>query len=378
MPSKGFQIYTYLSLPGVQVKYSVPGAALTRSEPKKFFNDHLEVDKNNLKGSPFNFVGRFQFDVLHGGKTIFTQWCEINALTGNVDRGSDLRQMEDQASHVTDALIVTYGMYDAGNGTAGLPKSNQLWVTVHENRSRWMGALAPADSKQASKSFSRLVLPCPHDVGMNSMQNVEAVLMRAGKPFVGSLKTSDSAVKLLSSSMNDDTLVSMAPNIIRGLAFNQKDTLLDILAIGARYFEFRPAHMHKAIAPQVPIQNRLYFHHGPIPGMSFEHFLHDCVAFLTEQATEIIVVQLRWDGVPAECGIPGDVELANYVADALKATNGAVIAGNLDDMQNLTVEQVRSQRKRLVIFKKADQLSTYTEAANATLSGDSIVTEFSK
>jgi hypothetical protein len=272
----------------------VPGATITRSEPKRFFNDHLEVDKTNIKGNPFDFVGRFQFDIFLGGNAIFTQWCDVNTLTGNIVRGSGLREMEDQVSYVTNNLIVTYGLYDAaGTGTAGLPKSNQVWVTVHENRRRWLAELAPAGSLQSSKPFAKLVLPCAHDVGMNSMQNAEAILMKAGKPFIGVLKALDGVAKALSSSMSDDLLVSMAPNIIRSLAITQKDTLFDILSIGARYFEFRPAHLHSAIIPFAPIQDRLYFHHGPIPGASFEQFLHDCVTFLMDNPTEIIVVQLR-------------------------------------------------------------------------------------
>jgi len=45
-------------------------------------------------------------------------------------------------------------------------------------------------------------------------------------------------------------------------------------------------------------------------------------------------------------------------------------------MQRLTIDQLRSQRKRLILFQLADSLSTYTDAGNATLNGDSIIAEF--
>jgi hypothetical protein len=51
--------------------------------------------------------------------------------------------------------------------------------------------------------------------------------------------------------------------------------------------------------------------HGPIPGIAFEHFLYDCMSFLIAYPTEIIAVQILWDGVPAECARPEDAELAD-------------------------------------------------------------------
>jgi hypothetical protein len=39
-----------------------------------------------------------------------------------------------------------------------------------------MGSVAPRGSEQASKPFSRFALAAPHDNGMNSMQNAEAML----------------------------------------------------------------------------------------------------------------------------------------------------------------------------------------------------------
>ena len=95
-----------------------------------------------------------------------------------------------------------------------------------------MGTLAPPGSAQAEKPFSKLVLPSPHDPGMNKMQTVDAILQKAPKVFLGILKTLDSAVNFLFASIKEDMLVHAAPNIIRGLAFTQKDSVPDMLAIG--------------------------------------------------------------------------------------------------------------------------------------------------
>lgn len=118
--------------------------------------------------------------------------------------------------------------------------------------------------------------------------------------------------------------------------------------------------------------------HGPIPGMAFDHFLYDCIAFLVANPLEIIVVQLRWDGVPAECARPGDAELAEYLKAALQNSNGTIITGSLDDMTRLSIQELRTQRKRLILFKEVSVMSTYDDISNATLNGDSIIAAFDR
>jgi hypothetical protein len=41
-----------------------------------------------------------------------------------------------------------------------------------------------------------------------------------------------------------------------------------------------------------------------------------------------------------------------------------------------TISELRDQHKRLILFVNSDSFSTYTDAGNATLNGDSIVAEF--
>jgi hypothetical protein len=47
-------------------------------------------------------------------------------------------------------------------------------------------------------------------------------------------------------------------------------------------------------------------------------------------------------------------------------------------MLHLTIEQLREQRKRLILFSNCDSFSTYTDEGNATLTGDSIIAEFER
>lgn len=374
MPSKGVQCYSYVAVSGCEVELSVPGTTINRNQLRTFSTDHLEIDKEKLKGV-FNFTGTFSFKVTQHGRQIAYGSVDVNTVTGNLEAGT-LKTIENQTSVVTNDAIVCYGFYDAGPGVAGLPNSDQFYVTVTPNYSSWMGEVAPPGSQQASKPFSKLFIPAAHDIGMNSMQSADAVLK--SNALVEVMTTINPIFAKIAGMMSHEAVELIAPNIIRGLAITQKDTLTTILGIGARYFEFRPAYLHKVIRPDKPIPDVLYFSHSAIPGMPYAQFLHDTVAFLVAHPDEIVVVQLRWDGVPADCAHPTDQELSNYLNTALSTSNGAVAAGSLDDMQRLTIAQLREQRKRLILFGPVDSYSTYTDAGNATLDGRSIVAEFEK
>ncbi|KAH6690760.1 PLC-like phosphodiesterase [Leptodontidium sp. MPI-SDFR-AT-0119] len=348
MPSKGVQCYSYVAVPGCQIEFSVPGTNLIRNEQKRYFNDHLEVDKKNIKG-PFNFSGTFSFRVTQNGNEIANEKISINVLTGNLEGGT-LKTMANQASIVKNDVIVSYGYYDAGPGVAGLPSSDQCYVTMF--------------------------LPAAHDVGMNSMQSSDAVI--SSDALVNVLTSIDPVFAKIAGMMAHPAVMAIAPNIVRGLAITQKDSLQTMLSIGARYFEFRPAYLHNVIRGKTSIPDVLYFAHSAIPGMPFAEFLGGVVSFLVAHPDEIVVTQLRWDGVPAECGHPSGDDISRYMSTALGPTNGGIVQGSLDDMLRLSIADLRSQRKRLILFTPSDSFSTYTDSANATLNGDSIIAEFNK
>lgn len=375
MPSKGIQVYSYIAAPGVKITYNVPGEVLERDQLKVFMNDHLEVDKSKL-AHKFDFTGTFSFTVSLGVDALTTQSVDINTMTGNVSGSGTMSHMEDQVSIVTNNLIICYGFYSAGPGVAGLPSSHQCYVSVSPDYSNWMAELAPPDSAQATKPFTRFALPAVHDVGMNSMQSADSVLQ--SDALVEVMKSYSPVFSKIAGSMSHSAAMHLAPNIIRGLAITQKDTLATMLSIGARYFEFRPAYLHSAIRAGNFIPDTLYFSHSAIPGMSYQHFLADVVDFLIAHPQEIVVTQLRYDGVPGECARPNDEELAVFMNEALGPANGTIVQGSLDDMLNMSIQDIRAQQKRFILFNGTSSYSTYTDPANATLTGDSIVSEFDK
>ena len=277
-------------------------------------------------------------------------------------------------SMVVDGIIITYGFYNAGPGEAGLPSNNQCYVTVTQDCSRWMGEVARTGSPQAELPFSRFVLPSAHDVGMNDTQNTDIIFENAKSKMAKVLN----GVVPLFGELTETWAGVMAPEIAYGLAFTQKDDLETMLAIGARYFEFRPAHIHKDILPYSGLEDKLYFQHACIPGMAYDEFLHGCVGFLVGHPSEIIVVQIRHDNILAGCALPTPAELQTYMDNALGQASDLIACGTLDDMKSLTIAQLRASHKRLIVFPTTDVLSTWTKAANATLNGDSIIAAYEK
>lgn len=375
MPSKGVQAYTFISAPGCEVEYSVPGRQETRNQLNTFFNDHFEVDKAHISG--LHFTGEFGFTVRKDGQELTTQKVEINSMTGNLEGGT-MNVMAQQVAVNKDNVMVCYCFYDAGEGFAGLPNAHQCNVTVTPVHSDWMGEVAPSGSPQAGQKFSKLVIPAAHDMGMNSMQTADHLIQTAGGPFLETLKGVIKVFAEATAKMGTEIALKVAPNIICALAITQKDPVPNVLDLGARYFEFRPAHLFDKLKPYSGLPDELYFMHGPIPGMLYKQFLSDVVSFLQAHPNEIVVVHLRWDGVPGECAHPNDQELNDTLNGALGATNGAVNAGNLDDLLNRTIDELRQQHKRLIVLPPTDCYSTYTDQGNATLNGDSIITEFEK
>ncbi|KAK4132002.1 PLC-like phosphodiesterase [Trichocladium antarcticum] len=381
MPSKGIQVFTYIAVPNCSIELSVPKQTITLNDLNRFRNDSLEVEAFAIKNL-FDKRGRFTFKVFQHGRQITEQWIDVNAITGNASGGTMESIANTPSIFHGDNLIISYGLYEAGKGQHVeehvMPNRHQCYIAVTPNYTKWMGTVAPFGSPFENKPFSRLVLPSAHDVGMNSMQSCEAVLQRVGGAVVAALVNDHKVLTKMADTISRDAIALIAPNIIFSLAITQKDSLDTMLKIGARYFEFRPAHLHKAIIPTGALPDRLYFMHTAVPGMAYDAFLGGVVAFLRAHPTEIVVVQLRWDGVPADCAQPSRDEKRRYLEEALRAGDGEIVAGNLDDMKHRSIAELRRDRKRLIMLDSVDSLSTYTVEGNATLDGDSILAAIPK
>lgn len=304
MPSKGVQVYTYIAAGGCSIELSVPGQTVVKDQLHQFWNGDLEVESSKIDNF-FDKTGRFVFKVLHEGRVITEQWVEVNALTGSVGEGTMTTIANTHSViHPEPRIIVSYGFYESGHGHDILPNRHQCYITVTPDYSDWLGQVAPIGSPQRDQPFRRLVLPAAHDVGMNSMQNCATILKHAGGAVVRTLVANEEkytqVLAELADKLSGPAVSLIAPNIVSSLAITQKDPLPTMLALGARYFEFRPAHCHHQVRQHLP--DTLYFQHSAIPGMAYDEFLTEVVRFLVDHPTEIIVVQVR----PIHCTTHSD------------------------------------------------------------------------
>jgi hypothetical protein len=373
MPSKGVRCFTYIAVDGVEIEYTVPKQSVKLSSQRQFLHDHLEVESSNLPH--FKFTGNFEFIVRQHGQELTKQWVAINSMTGKLEDGT-MVNMDQTPSIFANDLIITYGFYDAGPGLAELPKQHQCYVTVSKNYENWMRDVIPQGSEKSHRPFHKMVLPSSHDIGMNNMSSSLSLLKNAGTGVIKEVlgRSLPHALSIINK-VGDGAINRIAPDIIRALAITQKDTLDTILKIGARYFEFRPAKCHRQMQKVSSLEDTWYFQHGAIPGMPYRVLLDHIIRFLDEHKDEIIVVHNRWDGVPADCPRPTDEELLSVLTPLLAGKELKV--GNQDAMMRESIHNLRASHTRLILLKDCAQVSNYDDAANATLTGDSMVAKLS-
>ena len=277
---------------------------------------------------------------------------------------------------MTDSVIITYGFYDAGHGEAGLPNHDQCYVTVCSiaNKS-WMGAVAPPDSPQAQLPFSRFVLAAPHDNGMNSMQSADAVLSSVDTDMVSELRKIIPRLHHFSH-IPDEALVHLLPNIVYGVSITQKKKLPIMLALGARYFEFRPAELLPMFQEVSKLPNKFYFQHACIPGLAFDEFLEDQVDFLDANPTEIVTIHIRYDNIIKECKKPTTEEIEQMLDEACAKTQNGKLTWGHRECFSQPIDTLRANGQRLIVVIEAEKYDSWTAEAYATLTADPILARF--
>ncbi|KAH0562958.1 hypothetical protein GP486_002481 [Trichoglossum hirsutum] len=369
MPSKGVECYSYIGAPGYTIDFAVPKGGFTASSGNNFRSHDLEIDAKALK--LFEATGRFQWTVKKDGQAIEGRYAEISPYDGNVHSGN-MSKIMDEKSVIHGDSIITYGFYGAGPGVAGLTNKHQCYVTVSPNYSSWMGTLAPVASGQASRPFSTFVLPAPHDCGMNNMDTISSIMNAPnGSKIRDALLGRLGIIKDLEA-VAVEAAKNIAPNIMLSLAMTEKDSISTLLALGARYFEFRPAYMHDDIRSLCPNPNTLYFQHACIPGLAYVDFLREIVSFLDTYPTEIVVIHLRWDGVLPGCAKPSADELSRTITSVTSGSRTGVKAGDRTCL-NRQISDLRSSGQRIIIVQMDATYSSYDDAAYATLIPDPIV-----
>ena len=378
MPSKGIEVYCYLTLPGTTVLFSVRGTSITRTKDDNFTSEHLEVESNEIPGQ-LHFTGRFSFQVFLGEKELTNQWNDINSLTGNLEGGTMMSSKDQISVVVEDAdAIISYGFYDAGHGEAGLTNMDQCYVTVvsFSAHSTWMSTLVPLGSEAEQKPFSRFVLAAPHDDGMNSMTTCERVLQDRNEALVTTLAKHIPAVAWVVEHMSHAMISKILPNLIYGVAITQKDPIPILLATGARYFEFRPAHLLPEFeGKHAEVPHRPYFQHACIPGLAFEEFLEQIVRFLDANPGEHVVTHIRWDNIVSECKRPTVEELDAAYNEAVSCSRSGIKWGDATYFTE-PIANLRASNHRLLRIIDAEKYDSWTAEAYRTLHPEPIISRF--
>ena len=238
-----------------------------------------------------------------------------------------------------------------------------------------MGAVAPPGSPQAQQPFSRFVLAAPHDNGMNSMQQADAVLSSVNSDMVADLRKIVPGLHYFPH-IPDKALVHMLPNIVYGVSITQKKQISVMLALGARYFEFRPAELLPLFQEISKLPNKFYFQHACIPGLAFDEFLESQVQFLDAYPTEIVTLHIRYDNIVKECRKPTEEEIYQALNSACaKAQNAKLIWGHRECFSK-PIDVLRSTGQRLIVVIMAEKYDSWTASAYATLKADPILTRF--
>jgi hypothetical protein len=202
------------------------------------------------------------------------------------------------------------------------------------------------------------------------------VLEDRDEALVHTLSKHIPAIGWLAEHITHNMIARVLPNVIYGLAITQKDPIPILLDIGARYFEFRPAHLlpeFEGKSHHVP--SRHYFQHACIPGLAFEEFLEQVVGFLDENPAEHIVVQVRWDNIVAQCRKPTPEELDAAFDIAVSQSTTGLRWGDRSCLSE-KIATLRADRKRLIKVVEADKYDSWTAKAYATVHPGPIIAQF--
>lgn len=381
-------IYCLGSSTGYKVRFTVPVVEhdVIISDTNTYSQFHLEVDSGNIPG-PFNFTGPFTATVLDASGNTVASWTNnITSLSRNLEGGA-LTTLPEMTSVVHAPCVVTVGFYDAGSGVAGLTKGDECFMTVTPNRANWMDQVASIGSAQAAKPFTTFVLPCPHNCGMTTMQYCDTILSNTESvaevaatiivavPVVGAaivaavggalafnsariyISATDQSCQLTGPSR--PTLASPSPSL-RRTRLLRCPILAPVMSSSAS-----------------PLPDNLYYTLLLIPETPLGGLLVEVVQFLLTNPTEIVVVQIRHDGIDSSCAVATTDEVNTYVANALKSA-APLTHGTFQDISKSLYADLLSQGKRLIVLQDAAQYSSYSDGACTTLGGHSIAAVFPK
>jgi hypothetical protein len=360
--SKGVDVYTFLT-DGRPVSATVDGANQNFSSSYQYGNP-WQPEVNSW------YSGEVSWSASAGGNVFAQSSVDVSGVTGNCS--GPMEKMLDTRSLITTQGAVSYGLYDAGQGTANLTNRYQLYVYYTDPYTNWMTQLAASVNGFGDQPFSAWALPGSHDAGMfdptalkNSYLLLGAEAFFATGATTGVLLLLPVVGQVLAAVLGTLGAYSLlnGPRIAINFAFTQKDNIVTQLNLGARFFDFRPGFNYGPLL-QVDSTN-LYHQHAVIPGYGFAPFLKDVMNWLAANTGEIVVIDNNSQGFASADMIPPPATITAEVATQQAASSYRGAIGSESDLAR-SYNDLVSSNTRLILVQDTDKYDSYNTNYSTT------------
>jgi hypothetical protein len=350
--SKGVETYIHLSGDAYSVRLGSRGNAEqvfkqgSATPPGAMQRATCEIEAKSLPVTEAS--GRYELSARKNDVEIVGKYAEIKPGDGNV-AASDLKQMLGTQSVVENGCAVSYGFYDAPDGG-----KDRAYMYVTDDQSDWMSRCLARKPALRGQPFGTFVLPGSHDAGMFCGLDSD----EAGRELVGRLIEKYPSEQMLGQALAGLALGPLLASALTGivksggaatralinLSYTQKDNISTQLALGVRYFDFRPGYN----APFNGLDNILRHQHNFVPGYEFAKFLADVVDFLKSHGEEIVVVNINSAGFMDPGAMqPKAGEVGAHVLRALERTG--LRSGDVSDLGRPVGDLIKDGKRLIVL-----------------------------
>jgi hypothetical protein len=354
MLTKGIDNYVFLDNKNFTINFHVSGSNSFSC------SDYHPMCKGSFQINILNSNGIFSWEVTQKEQTLIKHFAEINKLQGDLFH-SDLRDIMTTQSIITAEYALSYGFYDCGTRSieTHLTNHDRSYVYLTRNYSEWMKDLAKECPEFLDRPLNALALPGAHDAGMFEIFNSK--LLTTDKKFLSKLQL-HLASSCACESKNFPDFSNFIERIVINIACTQKDDIFTMLNLGIRYFDFRPGYCFGSLRNISGFKGIIFHQHGFIPGYPYRDFLFEIFKWLTLHPTEIVVVNLNFQGFEEASMRPSSQELMKVVDDAMKAVKDEnssipeITIGGKEDL-NVTIRHLLDKNKRLIFLNQIDENS---------------------
>ncbi|KAL8276095.1 hypothetical protein RQP46_011510 [Phenoliferia psychrophenolica] len=359
LPTKNLSVSSWVSCDAARIELLINKEARYHEHhalsihPKELRTTHHALDGMSSK-TCFMMVS-------HEGERIFDRWVKINPALG---AATGPRLVSTRLSTVifdqTREMTINVGFFDAG-----VTRAKELYIYASHCKKTWLGDLIAENPLIRQVPFSQLALAGAHDAGM--LGDIDSRLLQFIKDGdvhddVGVIAKALPFVQTLLSVLK--TFNFRTARILENMANTQKDSIPDQLAMGVRFFDFRPGYcLYDSVSG---LQGELHHQHAIVPGEPYLMFLIHVLNFLGENPSEIVFFEIKSDGfailtssIDPATGKPRVITMVPTLEE-LEATfqrartsagseaARAVVVGSPEDLER-PIGELLNENRRLII-----------------------------